>query len=95
MAVAAAMSASARCPHVDVHIHVNCAHVGDSNTKYLEITARCKTCDVPMVFPCGNAGSSPMFPAVNVDGSEIRVPMRAEGEEPEGSQLGYSIERIG
>lgn len=88
------MSASSHCPHSDVHIQVNCAHSGDSNTKYLEISARCKICDIAMEFPCRDVGLSPDFPAVSLDFAEIRVPMRAFGEEKSGSQFGYRI-RIG
>lgn len=81
------MNATSQCHHPDVHIHVNHHRSGDSNTQYLEITARCTVCDVAMAFQGCPFGLSPWQPTMAPDGSEIRIPMRGAGEKPEGSQI--------
>ena len=85
------MSASGQCPHPDVHIDLNHARCGDSNTHHLEIKILCKVCRASMAFPCRDMGLSPNHPATSPDGLEIRLPFRGEGEEPTGSQLGFTI----
>lgn len=75
------MSASATCPHPDLHYHLNHAHFADSNVHILEITATCRVCDAPMVF-IGKlpVGSSLAAPAISADGLELQLPMVGQGE---------------
>lgn len=85
------MSASAQCPHPDVHFNLNHHRSGDSNTHYVELTCKCSLCDIDMIFPCPAVGMSPAHPSASVDNKELRIPMRGEGEDPCGAQTGFSI----
>lgn len=77
------MSASVRCPHSDLDIHVNVVVMSDTNVRSVEITARCKICEEPMRFIGVPMGISLARPTVSVDGEELRVPMVPASEEPD------------
>jgi hypothetical protein len=85
------MSASAQCPHPDLHFHLNNQGFGDTNLHYLEITARCKVCDTPMVFVGIPVGMMPDRPMSSVDGTEIRLPFLGQGETLVGKPIGFSV----
>lgn len=87
--------ASTRCPHSDLHFHLNNAGFGNTNVHYLEITARCKICDKRMVFRGVPVGMTPDHPAASLDGTEIRLPFLAEGEEYDGKAMGYQLTVLG
>lgn len=87
------MSASARCPHADLHYHLNNARFGDTNLHYLELTAKCNTCGADMVFR-GPVGMSPHHPARSLDGKTIALPFLAEDEELEGRPIGFSVDMV-
>lgn len=88
-----AAGASSVCPHSDLHIHVDHVHLADSNTAYLDITAKCNICGAPMAFQGCPLGVSPKQPTMALDGSVIHIPMRAAGEEPTGRQDGFALTR--
>lgn len=77
------MSASAKCPHSDLDIHVNIAVMMDTNVRSMEVTARCKICGEAMRFLGAPIGISLARPTVSVDGTELRVPMVPASEEPD------------
>ena len=81
--------ASSRCPHSDVHFHINNAGFGNTNIHYLEITGHCNICDKPLVFRGAPLGMTPMHPTMALDGSEIRLPFLVEGEEYDGNAMGF------
>lgn len=89
------MSASQQCHHPDLHFDSNHVSMGDSNVHYLEIKARCRVCDVPMVFRGLPLGLSPHQPTMQIDGQEVRLPMLGKGEEPEGTLIGFTGEYKG
>lgn len=89
------MSATTKCPHTDVHFNIHHQGFTDSNVNYLEITAICNICQIPMVFR-GNMplGVTPAHPTVSLDGREIRLPFLGEGEKPEGKIIGLTGRQI-
>jgi len=87
------MSATVQCPHSDLHIAVNHVAFGDTNVHYLEIRARCKVCDRPVVFRGVPLGLSPHHPTGELGGYEVRLPFLVEGEEPTGKLLGFTGKR--
>jgi hypothetical protein len=86
------MSASGQCHHPNVHFDLNHVCLGDSNTHYLELKARCTVCGCRMIFQGEGLpfGCSPKVPTIAIDGSELNIPMRGEDEQPTGSQLGFT-----
>jgi hypothetical protein len=83
--------ASAQCPHSDLHFHLNNACFGNTNLHYLELTATCKICEMPMVFRGARMGMGADEPRTSVDGTEIRIPFIGAGEELIGEPAGYSV----
>jgi hypothetical protein len=82
------------CPHARLDVKLNIAHFGDTNIKYLEITATCEVCDRPMTFRgVPDMGQSPDKPMVNIDATEIRLPIIAEGEAVVGKPAGFTMSR--
>ena len=81
------MTGTKQCHHPELHIDLNHVCLVDSNTHYLEIKARCKVCGVRMQFQGAPLGLSPSQPTMALDGLEITIPMRGEGEEPAGMQI--------
>lgn len=84
------MSGSAQCPHTDLHFDLNNVHFADASIHYLEIKARCKICDKPMVFRGLPLGLSPHHPTGELGGYEVRLPFVGEGEEPTGNLMGFT-----
>lgn len=87
------MAASSQCPHSDLHIEVNNASFGDTNLHYLEIRATCRICSKRIAFRGAPNGMSPEFPTMAPDGSEVRLPFLADGEELIGRPIGFTIRR--
>lgn len=87
------MSASSRCPHPpeSVQFHLNHCSFGDTNLRYVEITARCLVCEAPVRFRGAPLGSSPDHPAMAPDGSEMRLPYLLGDEELTGKPIGFGI----
>lgn len=83
------MGASQQCPHPDLHFHLHHVHLADSNVHYLEIKATCNICSAPMLFRGMPLGMTPAHPTMALDGSEARLPMIGEGEEPIGKLFGF------
>lgn len=83
------MSASAQCPHSDVHCHFNLATFEDTNIRYLEVTGRCNVCQAPMRFRGAPLGVTPAHPTMALDGSEVRLPMMFGDEEYDGKAAGF------
>jgi hypothetical protein len=87
-------TASSQCPHSDLDINVHHQAFVDSSIHYLEIKARCRTCDKPMLFRGAPFGFSPQQPTMAVDGSEIRLPFLAEDEELTGNTITFTGRRV-
>lgn len=83
------MSASNQCHHPDLHFDLNHVNLADSSVHYLEIKARCKVCERPMVFRGLPLGLSPNQPTGELGGYEARLPMIGEDEEPSGNLIGF------
>ncbi|ACB80898.1 hypothetical protein Mpop_2743 [Methylorubrum populi BJ001] len=76
------MSASTKCPHSDLHFHLNIANLVDANVKAVDLTCSCKICGTPMRFLGMPHGVSMAQPTMSVDGLEARFPLVARNEEP-------------
>ncbi len=85
--------ATSQCPHSDLHFHLFNSHSGDTNLHYLTISARCKICDVPMVFRGLPGGQSPHQPMGSPDGREARLPFLGDGEDLTGKPIGFTINK--
>jgi len=82
-----------QCPHNDVHYQLNLASFGDTNIRYLEITAACKICSRPMRFQGVPIGVSPAIPTMAADGSEVRLPVMFGEEVYDGRAIGFTARR--
>lgn len=82
--------ASSRCPHSQVHFHLNDASFGNTNLHYLEIRARCEICGEAVKF-FGPIGMGPTQPMVSLDGEEVRIPFLFGDEQLTGKPVGYSV----
>ncbi len=89
------MNASTQCPHSDLHFDLNHVGLADTNVHYLEIKARCKICEKPMVFRGLPLGLTPYHPTGEVGGFEARLPFLAEGEELSGNIVGFTGKLVG
>lgn len=83
------MSGSVQCPHSDLHFDLNNVCLTDTNLHYLEIKAKCNTCEKKMIFRGLPHGVSPSRPTGDIDGSEARLPFLAEGENLMGEPAGF------
>ncbi|MEA3044561.1 MAG: hypothetical protein QOH47_2399 [Sphingomonadales bacterium] len=83
------MNATGQCHHPDLHFDLHHVSLADSNTHYLELKAKCNVCGARMIFQGEGLpfGCTPKHPTLAIDGGEINIPMRGEGEEPTGSQI--------
>lgn len=77
------MSASSKCPHPDIHYHINTVCFEDSNVKSVEIKAKCNVCQMTMVFLGCPLGVSFKQPTASLGGDEIRLPMCGELDGPD------------
>lgn len=76
------MSGSSKCPHNDFHFNLNFQIMGDCNSRLVDVTCKCKSCGVDMIFPGVPVGVSLGATTVSPDGKELRIAMVAEGEVP-------------
>lgn len=83
------MNASTQCPHSDLHFEIRNVGFSDTNLHYLEIKARCKICELPMVFRGLPLGLTPAHPTGELGGQEARLPFLADGEEMTGKVAGF------
>lgn len=82
------------CPHARLDVKLNIAHFGDTNVKYLEITATCEVCGTPMIFRgIPDMGQGPDKPMVNIDATEARFPIIGQGEDLVGKPAGFTMKR--
>lgn len=88
------MSASSRCPHSDVHFNLNHVCLGDTNVHYVELKGECKICGKGIRFRGAPFGLTPTHPTMAVDGSEIVIPFLGDGEEPEGTLIGFTGRQV-
>lgn len=78
-----------QCPHSNVHWSIHHQGFHDSNIHYLEIKGVCAICDKKLIFRGCPLGMTPQHPTMALDGSEIRLPFMAEGEEYDGKSIGF------
>lgn len=77
-----------------MHFHLNVQHFGDTNIKYLEVTAHCKVCGAKAAFR-GPPGLNPSHPTVAIDGTEAVFPFVFEGEEYDGKATALTVTSSG
>lgn len=77
-----------QCPHPEVHFNLNSSRFGNTNIRYLEITAACKICDAPMRFRGLPFGMTPHHPTMAADGLEVILPHMFGDEEYDGKAIG-------
>jgi len=80
------MSASSKCPHMDLHCDFHLTSMRDSNVHSLQLTARCNLCGKRLKLSRGLAmGASSRGPSIAADTDflGILIPVIAEGEEPD------------
>lgn len=84
-------------PHTcveNMHYHLNLAHFGDTNMKYLEVTGNCSICGRKAQFR-GPIGLNPNHATVAFDGSQAVLPYTFEDETYDGKAVGYSVSARG
>lgn len=79
---------SAQCPHSDLAFELRHVMMENSNVHYVEMSAACKVCGVPMQFRGMPFGVTPEHPTMAMDGSEVTLPLLGKGEEPRGNLTG-------
>jgi len=85
------MTASAQCPHSDVHCNFNLVSFDDTNVRYLEVVGHCNVCQQPMIFRGLPLGLSPDRPTASAGGEEVRLPMMFGEEEYDGRGIGFLV----
>jgi hypothetical protein len=75
------------CPHEDFMAQVNVARLtndaGTVQAYTAEITVNCAHCDEPFRWIGAPAGLSPHHPAVSIDETELRAPLRPASSDPD------------
>jgi len=81
------MSASAQCPHSQVHWHLHHQAFEEATIRYLEVTGVCELCGETATFRGMPVGMSPHQPTMAADGGEARLPFMFGDEEPTGNLI--------
>jgi hypothetical protein len=89
------MSTEAQCPHSDVHWNLHHAGFSDTNIHYLEVSGQCQICSKKLCFRGMPFGMSPNQPTMALDGSEVRLPFLAEGEDYDGKGMSFTGRMVG
>lgn len=77
-----------------MHFHFNVQYFGNTNIRYLEVTAHCKECNAKAIFR-GPPGLNPSHPTVALDGTEAVFPFLFEGEEYDGNAMALTYKSSG
>lgn len=74
------------CAHEDFEAEVDVHRLVESEPEVRGLSAdvriRCRECGEPMVFVGAPVGLLPSRPTINVDGTELRAPLRPQSADP-------------